>query len=186
MTEAEVDMLVKRCIDWDRNSQRMLYDHFCSKMFAVCFRYSRNREEAEDTLQEGFIKVFDNLKNFKNAGSLEGWIRKIMVTTAIQKYRKHADRLPDVSIENDDADHSYPENAISDLGAKELMGLIQKLPPKCQMVFNLYVLEGYTHKEIAERLGISEGTSKSNLHDARASLQKTVNKLEAAELIEKR
>jgi len=154
-------------------------------MFAVCYRYSRSREEAEDTLQEGFVKVFENLKNFKNEGSLEGWIRRIMVNMAIQKYRKHANRLPDVEIDSEDAAHSFSENAISDLGAKELIALIQKLPPKSQLVFNLYVMEGFSHKEIAAQLGISEGTSKSNLHDARASLQKTLNKMQAAELVQK-
>ena len=185
MKEADADMLVKGCIDRDRNSQAMLYKHYCAKMFAVCLRYSRNREEAEDTLQEGFVKVFEHIGHFKNQGSLEGWIRRIMVNTAIQKYRKHANRLTDVSIDADDLNHSYAENASADLGAKELIALIQKLPPRCQLVFNLYVMEGYNHREIAGQLGISEGTSKSNLHDARMALQKALNKIESLELVYK-
>lgn len=154
-------------------------------MFAICLRYSQNQEEAEDTLQEGFLKVFNNLKNFKNEGSLEGWIRKIMVNTAIEKFRKNSNRLNDISIENNNYDHGYDENATSEIGAKELMLIIQKLPPKCRLIFNLYVVEGYSHREIAGQLGISEGTSKSNLHDARMMLQRTLNKMNEGELIQK-
>ena len=182
MKEADVDMLIKGCIEWDRNSQTTLYKLFSARMLAVCFRYSSGREEAEDTLQEGFVKVFENMKNFKKEGSLEGWIRRIMVNTAIQKFRKNASRLPEFEIDHEDVVHSYPENAISDLGAKELLALIHQLPPKCQMVFNLYVMEGLSHKEISAQLGISEGTSKSNLYDARNTLQKKLNKLHATEL----
>jgi RNA polymerase sigma factor (sigma-70 family) len=185
VTEAEADMLVKGCIGWDRNSQTMLYRHFSAKMFAVCYRYSRSREEAEDTLQEAFVKVFENLKHFKKEGSLEGWIRRIMVNTAIQKYRKHANRLPDVSIDSESIHHSYAESATSELSARELIAMVQKLPPKCRLVFNLYVMEGFNHREIAAQLGISEGTSKSNLHDARAALQKALHKLNALELVQK-
>ena len=143
---------------------------------AVCYRYSKSREEAEDTLQEGFMKVFENIKNFKREGSLEGWIRRIMVNTAIQKFRKNTKILPVEYIENVQVNlnHYQQEDTLSQLGAKELIHLIQKLPPKCQMVFNLYVFEGLKHREIAEQLGITEGTSKSNLSDARAILQKSV------------
>ncbi|MCX6274975.1 MAG: sigma-70 family RNA polymerase sigma factor [Bacteroidetes bacterium] len=163
----------------------MLYEFFCRKMFPICLRYSQNQQEAEDTMQEGFLKVFENLRNFKNEGSLEGWIKKIMVNTAIQKFRKNSNRLNDVSLDSADWNQSFDENATSDLGTKELMALIQKLPPKCRLVFNLFVLDGYNHRQIAEQLGISEGTSKSNLHDARMMLQKVLNKLNALELVQR-
>jgi len=162
----------------------MLYKQFASKMFSVCFRYARNREEAEDILQEGFMKVFEKLHTFKKEGSLEGWIRRIMVNTAIQKYREN--KPSEGVIMNLE---SYPENvsnpsaedAISRMEAKELIQMIQKLTPAYQMVFNLYVFEGLKHREIAERLGISEGTSKSNLADARTILKREINKVRAVE-----
>jgi len=179
MDESE-DILIQGCIEWDRNSQSRLYKQFCSKMFAVVLRYSKNREEAEDTLQEGFMKVFENLKNFKKQGSLEGWIRRIMVNSAIQKYRQSKPQFTTINVEDNEYSlNGYAtENTLSQIGAKELMKLIQKLPPKCQMVFNLYVFEGMKHREIAEQLGITEGTSKSNLSDARTMLQKQVKRLE--------
>jgi RNA polymerase sigma factor (sigma-70 family) len=181
MDESE-DILIQGCIEWDRNSQNRLYKKFCSKMFAVVLRYSKNKEEAEDTLQEGFMKVFDNLKNFKREGSLEGWIRRIMVNSAIQKYRQSKPQFTTINVEDNvySLNGFATETTLSQIGTKELMKLIQKLPPKCQMVFNLYVFEGMKHREIAEQLGITEGTSKSNLSDARVMLQKQVKKLEGA------
>ena len=184
IVEDNEDELIKKCVEWDQRAQNMLYKRFAAKMFSVCFRYSRNREEAEDILQEGFMKVFEKIHTFKSEGSLEGWIRRIMVNTAIQKYReKKSSAGLIVSIE------TYPENmnltssddAISKMGANELIQMIQKLTPAYQMVFNLYVFEGLKHREIAERLGISEGTSKSNLADARTMLKKEINKMKAAE-----
>src|SRR5438552_1116534 len=121
------DILINGWIGWDRNSQNMLYKKFSSKMFAVCLRYSKNREEAEDTLQEGFMKVFENIKNFKKAGSLEGWVRRIMVNTAIQKFRVKQPVLSSIAIEdNYEAYNGYSsEDTLSQIGAKELMTLIQ-------------------------------------------------------------
>ena len=176
MEEQNEDMLITGCIEWDRNAQNRLYKLFCSKMLAVCYRYSKGREEAEDTLQEGFMKVFESIKSFKKEGSLEGWIRRIMVNTAIQKFRKNATMVQVEYIENghNGLNHYNTNDTLSQMGTKELIHLIQKLPPKCRMVFNLYVFEGLKHKEIAEQLGITEGTSKSNLSDARTMLQKSV------------
>ena len=169
--------LIKKCIEWDRNAQNTLYKMFASKMFAVCMRYSSNREEAEDTLQEAFMKVFENISKFKGTGSLEGWIRRIMVNEALQKFRSSKQEKLSVSInENHELPIMYSDNEIlSRIGAKELMAMIQNLSPSYRMVFNLYVFEGYKHKEIAEQLGISEGTSKSNLSDARTILQRAIN-----------
>ena len=146
-------------------------------MFTVCFQYSKGREEAEDTFHEGFMKVFENLKHFSNVGSLEGWIRKIMVNTAIEKYRKNSRLFIVVNIdENKDFLNLHStDDILSQIDADDLMVLIQKLPPVYKMVFNLFVFEGLKHKEIAEQLGITEGTSKSNLYEAKAILQKQIN-----------
>jgi RNA polymerase sigma-70 factor (ECF subfamily) len=141
-------------------------------MFVVCLRYSKSREEAEEVLQEGFLKVFQFLHQFRDEGSLEGWIRKIMVNCALQRLRSKRQLAPVVNIESHDNDFLL-QAAIEDrLGSKELLQIVMSLPPGYKMVFNLYVFEGYKHREIAEMLGISEGTSKSNLSDARALLKK--------------
>lgn len=176
--------LVKKCLKNDRSAQNKLYSLFARKMLAVCFRYSKSREDAEDILSEGFVRVFDKLDTYKGIGSLEGWIRRIMVHTAIEKFRKKnlqfaefdAERLADTTRHDDNNDiHST-------INAKELLNLVQKLPPAYQMVFNLYAFEGLKHKEIAELLGISEGTSKSNLSDARERLKKGIENLSIEKL----
>jgi RNA polymerase sigma factor (sigma-70 family) len=172
------DILIRKCIDWDRTAQNKLYDLYSSKMFAVCLRYARNREEAEDILHEGFMKVFDNIGKFRKEGSLEGWIRKIMYNTAIHKFRQRKEVENTISIDNSNLNlANYSSNeTLSQIGTKELIAMIQKLPPRYRMVFNLYVFEGLKHREIAEQLGVTEGTSKSNLSDARAILQREINK----------
>lgn len=171
------DVLIKGCMEWDRQSQSKLYKLYYAKMFAVCYRYSRNKEEAEDTLLEGFMRVFENIKNFKQEVALEGWIRRIMVNLAIDKFRKNTKMISIVHI--DDYQHKMGDYAtddvVSQMNAKELMKMVQKLPPGYRIVFNLYVFEGLKHREIAEQLGISEGTSKSNLSDARVLLQRALN-----------
>jgi len=176
MVYANEDMLIEKCIEWDRHAQNVLYNKYASTMFAVCCRYSRNTEEAEDVLQEGFMKVFEHINKFRKEGSLEGWIRRIMVNTAIQKFRNRKNELKVVDLESSHAELNqfYTDDILSQIGAKELIGMIQNLPPAYQMVFNLYVFEGLKHREIAEQLGVSEGTSKSNLFDARAILQKNI------------
>lgn len=170
----ETRQLIKSCLDEDRNAQRNLYELFAPKMFGVCLRYARNREEAEDIMQEGFIQVFKSLHNFKFSGSFEGWVRKIMVYCAIAKYRGKS-KLHSVLIETEDIAASDNEEILSRLGKKELLKMVQDLPPAYRMVFNLYVFDGLKHREIAQELGISEGTSKSNLHDAKVILQRAVN-----------
>lgn len=177
MIESE-DILIKKCIEWDSSAQNRLYDKFASKMLAVCFRYSRNKEEAEDILHEGFMKVFENIHKFRNEGSLEGWIRKIMYHTAIQKFRSRKEVENTISIDHNhlNLSHHSSSDILSQIGVKELIKLIQNLPPKYQIVFNLYVFEGLKHREIAEKFGVTEGTSKSNLSDARAILQREINK----------
>ena len=168
--------LIQACIDGDRYSQSSLYGQFAPKMFAVCMRYSKSREEAEDILQDGFVQVFKSLHTFKFAGSFEGWIRKIMVYSAIANYREKSKMQVVINnVENfSSVEQINNEDAIGLLGKKELLKIIQTLPPMYRMVFNLYVFEGLKHREIAKELGISEGTSKSNFHDAKIILQKAV------------
>jgi len=175
------DNLIKGCAHWDRRAQNELYNLFSSKMFAVCYKYSSSREEAEDTFHEGFMKVFENIKNFRKEGSLEGWIRRIMVNTAIEKYRKNSRMMVVVRLDDhvngyDKLNNSSAEDMISRIEAAELMKLIHQLPPQYKLVFNLYEFEGLKHKEISEKLGISVGASKSNLSRAKAILQKTITK----------
>ena len=177
MTEEGEDNIIRRCIEWERQAQNTLYKKYSAIMFKVCFHYSKNREEAEDTFHEGFMKVFENLKHFKNAGSLEGWIRRIMVNTSIEKYRKNARLFVVVNIDDnvEFLNNYFTDDILSQIEANELMKLIQKLPPAYKMAFSLYVFEGLKHKEIAEQLGITEGTSKSNLYEAKAILKKQIN-----------
>lgn len=170
--------LIRGCVNWDKKAQNALYNRYAATMFAVCFRYSRTREDAEDTFSEGFMKVFDNIQKYKFTGSLEGWIRRIMVNCAIDKFRKNSIIMDDYAIvENQpEVKNAYYDSIHNQYNAEELIQLVQKLPPAYKMVFNLYAIEGYKHKEIADLLGISEGTSKSNLSDARAFLQKALAK----------
>lgn len=170
----KTEQLIEGCIRAERQSQNKLYNLFKNKMFAVCLRYARNREEAEEILHEGFLKVFDFVHQYKFEGSFEGWMRKIMVNSALQKYRGKRQLQAVVDITETDVIDAGHEEIISQLGTKELLQMVQQLPPATRMVFNLYVFEGLKHREIAELLNISEGTSKSNLSDARYTLQKAV------------
>jgi RNA polymerase sigma-70 factor (ECF subfamily) len=166
--------IIKGCLTGDRAFQTKLYNLHAPKMLGVCLRYARNREEAEEILQEGFLRVFTYIKTFKGVGSFEGWIRKIMVNAALFRYRNKTQLQPVIRLNNTDHDVAGETDISSGMDAKELLSLVQTLPPGYRMVFNLYVFEGYKHREIAEALGISEGTSKSNLSDARAYLQKAL------------
>jgi RNA polymerase sigma-70 factor (ECF subfamily) len=173
----EPEQLIERCINNDVVAQELLYRRYASKMFGVCLRYASNKMEAEDILQEGFIKVFANLKNYRGEGSFEGWIRKTMVNTAINHYRKNLRYFQNIDIESVDIHDTFDKNGLSSLTEEELLKLVQELPQGYRMVFNLYVIEGYSHKEIAEQLNISENTSKSQLSRARGVLQAKVKKL---------
>jgi len=168
------EQLIKGCIDGKNRAQHELYSLFADEMFAVCLYYSTDHALAEDTLHEGFIKVFQNIKGFKGEGSLKGWVRRIMINTALEKFRKKSPLYVLDGDNYDDVEDIDRESVISNISADDLMNLIQELTPQYRMVFNLYALEGYSHKEIAEKLGISEGTSKSNLARARSVLQKKV------------
>lgn len=172
----EQEYYVRQALKGDRAAQEMLYRQFSGKMFAVCLRYFPDRMEAEDILQEGFIKVFTHLGQYTGNGSFEGWIRRVVVNTALEKLRKKNVFIPMTDhVEKQSGSTTNP--AISNMGAKELMKLVTDLPQGYRVVFNLYAIEGYSHAEIAEKLGISEGTSKSQLARARATLQKMVKEI---------
>ena len=173
--------LMEGCKLGNRQMQELLYRQTSAKMLAVCMRYAKDQMEAEDVLQLGYIKIFNKIKEFKNEGSFEGWIRKIMVNTAIESYRKNLRMLNVVPIEEAYEQPSGPDgyrDVFGSLGMQDLIKLIQNLADGYRMVFNMYVIEGYSHKEIAETLGISEGTSKSQLSRARIILQQQILKLE--------
>lgn len=168
--------IIEGCTRGNGHAQEELYNLFADDMFAVCLYYSQNYVEAEDTLHEGFMKVFKNIASLKGEGALKAWIRKIMINTALEKYRK---KNPLYLVDHDELrefEDIDRENIISNISADELMKMIQELTPQYRMVFNLYALEGYSHKEISDMLGISEGTSKSNLARARSILQRKVKK----------
>jgi len=170
--------LIKRCKAGERKAQELLYKQFAGKMLAVCMRYAVDRMEAEDMLQNGFIKVFKKMDDYRGDGSFEGWIRRIMVHSSIEYYRKHHKMMQVVDIEESGYEQSVNPIAAANLDAKDLMALIQQLSPGYRMVFNLYALEGYSHKEIAEIAGITEGASKSQLSRARSILKEQVEKME--------
>jgi RNA polymerase sigma factor (sigma-70 family) len=149
---------------------------FAPKMFGVCLRYSKDRTEAEDNLQEGFVKVFTNIKKFRHEGSFEGWIRRIMVNVSLEKFRKQQLMHPVEDITVYEGRQVY-EDALSKISMQELTGLIQQLTPRYRMVFNLFVIEGMSHEEISREMNISVGTSKSNLARAREILKNRVKEL---------
>jgi RNA polymerase sigma factor (sigma-70 family) len=162
--------IINECIEGNSIAQEKLYKRFAGKMFAVCLQYAGDYDEAKDVLQEGFIRVFSNLKQFKKKGSFEGWIRRIMINTALEKYRDKF-YLNRVENQEENIEVGVDDKVFEDLSAQDLLKMIRKLSPKYRMVFNLYAIEGYSHKEISALLNISEGTSKSNLSRARAILQ---------------
>lgn len=170
MTEEE---LIRGCLREEAACQKELFNRYASRMLGVCNRYARNSDDAEDILQDAFIKVFDKIRQFKFEGSFEGWIRRIMVNTALKKYslRRYEKEVSGYEIKDRDESGMEP-SAYSHLTQKELMELINNLPDGYRLIFNLYVIEGYQHDEIAEMLHIQPGTSRSQLVKARTMLQK--------------
>jgi RNA polymerase sigma factor (sigma-70 family) len=170
----EID-LIKGCIEGDRRIQQELYNRFSPKMYAVCLRYMGNADDAQDILQEGFIKVYKNIERFRGEGSFEGWIRRIFVNTAIEQIRK---KKMDVSLtEKEEIIEFKTVSAIDSINEKDLLKIVSGLSPGYRSVFNMYVVEGFSHKEIGELLGISEGTSKSQLARARMILQDRIKRI---------
>tara|TARA_B110000037_G_scaffold58046_1_gene70830 strand:+ start:19089 stop:19637 length:549 start_codon:yes stop_codon:yes gene_type:complete len=164
-----LEKLIKKCVQNDRKAQAEVYQVYSGKLFAVCLKYSPNYQEAQDNLQDGFITIFEKIEQFNHKGSFEGWMKRIIINSALQKYRQKniltlvKDEIPDL-IESVEVN----EEKIS---MDFLLEKIQKLPDKYRMVFNLYILDGYSHKEISKELNISVGTSKSNLSRARQILK---------------
>ena len=172
-----IDSLLEGCRKGDRKAQEALYKTLASRMMGVCMRYAKDTFEAEDVLQMGFVKVFQKVSEFRGDGSFEGWIRRIMVNTAIESYRKNLRNLNVVDI---DEVYDQPQSTfdMSGLELKDLLKLVQQLSNGYRLVFNMYVIEGYSHKEIAGQLGITEGASKSQLSRARAILKEKIIKME--------
>jgi len=168
--------IIEGCTNGSGRSQEELYNLLANEMFAVCLYYSHDYAEAQDTLHEGFMKVFKNIASLKGEGALKAWVRRIMINTALEKYRKKNPLYLVDQNELREFEDIDRENIISNISADELIKMIQELSPQYRMVFNLYALEGYSHKEISDMLGISEGTSKSNLARARSILQRKVKK----------
>lgn len=164
--------LVKGCVKKDRKAQRQLYDMYKVVLFRVCLRYSKDRPEAEDMLQDGFIRIFSDIHQYRGDGALGGWLRRVVVNTALQHIRKQKKHFQTIEIEDIAEAEADDEVILSDLRAKALTQLIQKLPPGYRTIFNLYVVEGYPHKEIAQKMNISINTSKSQLSKAKAMLRR--------------
>ena len=168
--------LIERCKQGDPRAQKAIYDSLSGKMGAVCLRYMGDRDAAEDILQDGFVTLFTKLDSYSGEGSFEGWARKIFVNTALMSLRKKDVLRQTEDIETAWNISSEAPGTISQIGYKELLKAVSSLPPGFRTVFNMYVIEGYSHKEIAEELGISETTSRSQLLRARAMLQTKLKK----------
>jgi RNA polymerase sigma factor (sigma-70 family) len=168
---ASENELIKGCLKRENSAQKQLYDTYSAKMYGLCYRYVKDSMEAEDILVTAFTKVFDKIEQFKNEGSFEGWIRRIVVNEALTYLRRNRSMYLETELEQADREPNY--DSLSDhLEAEDLMKMIQALPTGYRIVFNLYAIDGYSHKEIGEQLGISENTSKSQLSRARTYLQK--------------
>ncbi len=184
MTEKEKEILIRGCIKGKKRAFSELYNFYAPKMLGVCMRYGKSREDAEDILQEGFIRVFKNIGTYGHKGSFDGWIRRVMVNTAINHYHKHKRyyenelEISDNRLESGESDNSAEDDFRElNIPKEELMKMINELPEGYKMVFNLYVFEGMTHIEIAKLLGISRNTSKTQLMKARKKLKSAIEKM---------
>lgn len=163
--------LIKGCIKGDRKSQEEFYRIFASKMYTICLSYASKKDDAMDILQDGFIKAFRNIKKFSGEGSLEGWVRRIIVNTAIDYYRKNKKEISFLDSAEIQISDQGKENVFANFGLDDIIGYLNKLPEGARLIFNLYAVEGYNHREIAEKLNVTEGTSKSQFNRARTLLK---------------
>jgi len=170
--------LLSRCLRKEAAAEYQLYQRFAPKMYGICLRYGGNETEAADILQNGFMRLFSHLDQFRFEGSLEQWVQRIFVNAAINYLKKNFKFSRDVELFRANEGVSLLEDALSMISTKELLAMIQKLPPGYRAVFNMYVIENYEHKEIANSLGISEGTSKSQLHRAKLSVRRMLKECE--------
>ena len=174
-SEDDLESVIAACLAQDKQAQRVLIKLFFSYAKSISMRYASNEVEAEEVMNDGFLKVFNNLSKYDHSQPFKAWLRTIIVNTAIDSYRKNQKYSHNVDLDDVEvADLS--EDVISKISADEIIALVQQLPPAYRMVFTLYVMEGHTHREIAELLGIKEGTSKSNLQDARKKLQQMIKR----------
>ena len=172
LSESEI---ISGCLSQDKKAQKMLYKKYASSMFGICLRYCKKKAEAEDVLQEAFIKIFMSIKSYRSDGSFEGWLKRIVVNTALNYYKSNLKRCFDESIdEMNDSNMPSTNVSESDLSMQDLMKMINALADGYRVVFNMYAIEGYSHKEIGEMLNISESTSKSQLSRARVILQNKI------------
>jgi RNA polymerase sigma factor (sigma-70 family) len=163
--------LIDKCKKGDRKAQEQLYRQYSNILFGICLKYSRNKTEAEDSLHDSFMTIFEKISQYKSKGSFEGWIKRITINTVLQKYRKEEY----LKVVSDNVEEEVEvESVYTDIGLQTLLKYIQELPNKYRMTFNLYVLDGYSHKEISSILGTSTGTSKSNLARARMILKEKI------------
>ncbi|SDQ15572.1 RNA polymerase sigma factor [Flagellimonas zhangzhouensis] len=169
----DLDELIHNCKKGERQAQAELYRRYSSVLFGMCLKYSKNKAEAEDNLHDSFMTIFDKIDQFQFKGSFEGWIKRITVNTVLQKYRK--DQFLNVVTDNMEESHEV-ETEGTDISLSTLLQHIQELPNKYRITFNLYVLDGFSHKEISEMLGTSTGTSKSNLARAKSILREKIEK----------
>lgn len=170
--------LAAHCVKHDGNAQKLLYQRFYGEMMAVCMRYANNRAEAAEILNDGFLKVFENIGKYQPEYSLQGWVRKIIVNTAIDTFRRNRQYYFMMEAESANEEQTLQPAIIDHFAAEDIIKLIQELPPVYKVVFNLYVIEGYSHQEIAEQLQITESTSRANLVKARRKLQQMIQQLE--------
>ena len=168
--------LIKACIKNDSKAQRLLYEKYDARFFAVCKRYFTDIQQAEDALVKGFLKIFQNLENYSFEGSFEGWMRRIMINECLMELRKN--KVFHLNVDDYSSSISSNQEASQQIEEDDVMKLLDYLPEGCRLVFTLYVIEGYKHKEIAESLGITEGTSKSQLNLAKTKLKDMLNKNE--------
>jgi RNA polymerase sigma-70 factor (ECF subfamily) len=165
--------LIRGCLQNNAAMQKMLYDKYAAKLFGIALRYAHSQEDAKDILQDGFVKVFKNLSKFKGTGSFEGWMRRIMVNTAIEHYRKK-NHTYEIQESHEESITDRDLTALDKLAAEEILNMVKALPNGYRTVFNLFAIEGFSHKEIADMLNISEGTSKSQYARAKALLQEKI------------
>lgn len=168
---AKENELIKGCLKRDRSAQKHLYETYSSKMYGLCYRYVKDSMEAEDILVTAFTKIFEKIDQFKNEGSFEGWIRRIVVNEALTHLRRNRSMYLETDLEQAEREPDYDQLG-DHLEVEDLLKMIEELPTGYRIVFNLYAIDGYSHKEIASQLGISENTSKSQLSRARTYLQK--------------
>ncbi len=178
MSQSTPEAYIKGCLKGDRTAQENFYRYFAPRMMGVCLRYARSKSQAEDLLQEAFVKIFERLPQYKHSGSVHGWVHRLVVTTAIDHYRSQVRLRHEVELEEASEISADNCDMLDMFSTQEILALINKLPDGYRLVLNLFAIEGFSHKEISEQLGIEEKTSSSQLHKARKMLLKLMRSQE--------